>query len=73
MATSAWPHSSGLRDEHRRRGRQAPGPLVADSERIGGSRARHDLIEFRLLAAYLEAGGPRRAFPLPVLLRAGRK
>jgi tetratricopeptide (TPR) repeat protein len=30
-------------------------PLVRESERIGGSRAQHDLIEFTLLKAYLEA------------------
>lgn len=30
-------------------------PLVAESERIGGSRAQHDLIEFTLLKAYLNA------------------
>ena len=30
-------------------------PLVAENERIGGSRAQHDLIEFTLLKAYLEA------------------
>ena len=31
------------------------GPLAAESERIGGSRAQHDLIEFTLLKAYLNA------------------
>jgi tetratricopeptide (TPR) repeat protein len=31
-------------------------PLAAENERIGGSRAQHDLIEFTLLKAYLEAG-----------------
>jgi len=31
-------------------------PLVQESERIGGSRAQHDLIEFTLLKACLEAG-----------------
>jgi tetratricopeptide (TPR) repeat protein len=31
-------------------------PLAGESERIGGSRAQHDLIEFTLLKAYLEAG-----------------
>ncbi len=31
-------------------------PLVRQSERIGGSRAQHDLIEFTLLKAYLNAG-----------------
>jgi tetratricopeptide (TPR) repeat protein len=30
-------------------------PLAAESERIGGSRAQHDLIEFTLLKAYLNA------------------
>ena len=31
------------------------GPLVGENERIGGSRAQHDLIEFTLLRAYLSA------------------
>jgi tetratricopeptide (TPR) repeat protein len=31
-------------------------PLAGENERIGGSRAQHDLIEFTLLKAYLEAG-----------------
>jgi hypothetical protein len=30
-------------------------PLAKQSERIGGSRAQHDLIEFTLLKAYLDA------------------
>ena len=30
-------------------------PLAGQSERIGGSRAQHDLIEFTLLKAYLDA------------------
>jgi tetratricopeptide (TPR) repeat protein len=30
-------------------------PLAGQNERIGGSRAQHDLIEFTLLKAYLEA------------------
>src|SRR5271156_5607407 len=30
-------------------------PLAAENERIGGSRAQHDLIELTLLKAYLEA------------------
>jgi tetratricopeptide (TPR) repeat protein len=30
-------------------------PLMSQSERIGGSRAQHDLIEFTLLKAYLNA------------------
>jgi hypothetical protein len=36
-------------------------PLVAERERIGGSRAQLDLIEFTLLKAYLEAGRPEDA------------
>ena len=31
------------------------GPLAAESERIGGSRAQHDLIEFTLLKSYVNA------------------
>jgi tetratricopeptide (TPR) repeat protein len=31
-------------------------PLAGQSERIGGSRAQHDLIDFTLLKAYLNAG-----------------
>ena len=34
---------------------EALAPLAAQSERIGGSRAQHDLIEFTLLKAYLNA------------------
>jgi tetratricopeptide (TPR) repeat protein len=30
-------------------------PLVRENERIGGSRAQHDLIEFTLLKAYIDA------------------
>jgi tetratricopeptide (TPR) repeat protein len=30
-------------------------PLAGENERIGGSRAQHDLIEFTLLKAYIEA------------------
>jgi tetratricopeptide (TPR) repeat protein len=33
-------------------------PVAGESERIGGSRAQHDLIEFTLLKAYLGAGRP---------------
>lgn len=36
-------------------------PLAAETERIGGSRAQHDLIEFTLLKAYLEAGRAEEA------------
>ena len=34
---------------------EALSPLAGQNERIGGSRAQHDLIEFTLLRAYLEA------------------
>lgn len=34
---------------------EALAPLARESERIGGSRAQHDLIEFTLLSAYLSA------------------
>ena len=33
-------------------------PIVAESERLGGSRAQLDLVEFTLLKAYLDAGRP---------------
>src|ERR1700726_4438130 len=35
---------------------EALAPIAGESERIGGSRAQHDLIEFTLLKAYLNAG-----------------
>ena len=35
---------------------EALAPLAGQNERIGGSRAQHDLIEFTLLKAYLGAG-----------------
>jgi tetratricopeptide (TPR) repeat protein len=35
---------------------EALGSLAGENERIGGSRAQHDLIEFTLLKAYLNAG-----------------
>src|SRR5215813_5851780 len=35
---------------------EALAPLASQNERIGGSRAQHDLIEFTLLKAYLAAG-----------------
>jgi hypothetical protein len=34
---------------------EAFAPLAGQNERIGGSRAQHDLIEFTLLKAYLNA------------------
>ena len=36
-------------------------PLAGQNERIGGSRAQHDLIEFTLLKGYLNAGRPEDA------------
>ena len=36
-------------------------PLAGENERIGGSRAQHDLIEFTLLKAYLDAERPEEA------------
>jgi tetratricopeptide (TPR) repeat protein len=36
-------------------------PLAGESERIGGSRAQHDLIEFTLLKACLNADRPEQA------------
>jgi tetratricopeptide (TPR) repeat protein len=44
-------------------------PLAGKNERIGGSRAQHDLIEFTLLKAYLEANRLEEARQL---LRARR-
>src|SRR5262249_19699927 len=35
---------------------EALAPLAGQNERIGGSRAQHDLIEFTLVKAYLGAG-----------------
>lgn len=46
-------------------------PLVGQSERIGGSRAQHDLIEFTLLKAYLEADRPEEARRLLSARRPG--
>lgn len=46
-------------------------PLVGASERIGGSRAQHDLIAFTLLKAYLEAGRLEEARGLLAARRPG--
>lgn len=46
-------------------------PLARESERIGGSRAQHDLIEFTLLKAYLEAGQLEEARRLLSVRRPG--
>jgi tetratricopeptide (TPR) repeat protein len=40
---------------------EALAPIAKESERIGGSRAQHDLIEFTLLKAYNNAGRPEEA------------
>jgi tetratricopeptide (TPR) repeat protein len=50
---------------------EALAPLVGESERIGGSRAQHDLIEFTLLKAYLEAGRLEEARQLLSARRPG--
>lgn len=36
-------------------------PMAGELERIGGSRAQLDLVEFTLLKAYVDAGRPREA------------
>ena len=46
-------------------------PLVAENERIGGSRAQHDLIEFTLLKAYIEANRLEEARHLLAARRPG--
>jgi tetratricopeptide (TPR) repeat protein len=46
-------------------------PLCRQSERIGGSRAQHDLIEFTLLRAYIDAGQLEEARRLISSRRAG--
>src|SRR5205814_3766019 len=48
---------------------EALAPLAGKSERIGGSRAQHDLVEFTLLKAYLNAD---RLEDARLLLRARR-
>jgi hypothetical protein len=40
---------------------EALAPLAGQNERIGGSRAQHDLIDFTLLRAYLAADRPAEA------------
>jgi tetratricopeptide (TPR) repeat protein len=46
-------------------------PLYGQSERIGGSRAQHDLIEFTLLKAYIDADRLEEARRLISARRAG--
>lgn len=36
-------------------------PIAGELERIGGSRAQLDLVEFTLLKAYVDAGRPHEA------------
>jgi len=50
---------------------EALAPLAGQNERIGGSRAQHDLIEFTLLKAYLGAGRPEEAKRLLSARRPG--
>jgi hypothetical protein len=50
---------------------EALAPLAGENERIGGSRAQHDLIEFTLLKAYLEAGRLEEARSLMNARRPG--
>ena len=50
---------------------EALAPLAGQNERIGGSRAQHDLIEFTLLKAYLGAGRLEEAKRLLRARRAG--
>ena len=50
---------------------EALAPLAGESERIGGSRAQHDLIEFTLLKAYLNAGRLEEARRLVATRRHG--
>ncbi len=50
---------------------EALAPLVGKNERIGGSRAQHDLIEFTLLKAYLNANRPEEARHLLSIRRPG--
>jgi len=44
---------------------------VGQNERIGGSRAQHDLIEFTLLKAYLDSGRLEEAQRLLRVRRPG--
>lgn len=50
---------------------EAFGALSGQNERIGGSRAQHDLIEFTLLRAYLDSDRPDEARALLGARRAG--
>ncbi len=48
-------------------------PLAGENERIGGSRAQHDLIEFTLLKACLNAGRLEEARRLLNMRRPGAR
>ena len=50
---------------------EALAPLAGENERIGGSRAQHDLIEFTLLKAYINADRPEEARRLLSVRRPG--
>ena len=50
---------------------EALAPLAGENERIGGSRAQHDLIAFTLLKAYLNANRPEEARRLLDMRRRG--
>ena len=50
---------------------QALAPLAGQNERIGGSRAQHDLIEFTLLEAYINANRLEEARRLLSMRRPG--
>ena len=50
---------------------EALAPLAGENERIGGSRAQHDLIEFTLLEAYIKANRLEEARRLLSMRRPG--
>jgi len=50
---------------------EALAPLAGQNERIGGSRAQHDLIEFTLLGAYINANRVQEARRLLSMRRPG--
>jgi hypothetical protein len=50
---------------------EALAPLAGENERIGGSRAQHDLIEFTLLRAYINAHRLKEARRLLSVRRPG--
>jgi hypothetical protein len=50
---------------------EALAPMAGQNERIGGSRAQHDLIEFTFLKAYIEANRLQEAKSLVDVRRPG--